>query len=146
MKKILILLLSFAFTAVLVAQELPKDVEKVYKKAEKHKSKKELNQAVNAYKEVLRSVAHVPSMISIGEIEMNMRKPANYRMAYEYYDMAIKSLEMGIASTDKKKHKKYLGEMRDEIVPKRNKCKSHVDDFDKSKSLKQKGKRLLDEE
>lgn len=129
-----------------MAQELPKDVEKVYKVAEKHKSKKELNQAVKAYKEVIRSVHHVPSMINIGDIEMNMRKPPNYRAAFEYYDMAIKALEAGIASSDKKKHKKYLGEMRDELVPKRNKCKSYVDDFDKAKDLKQSGKSLLDEE
>lgn len=146
MKKLLFLLLCASFSLVTIAQELPKDVEKVYKTAEKHKSKKELNQAVDAYKEVIRSVQHVPSMISIGHIEMNMRKPPNYRAAYEYYDMAIRTLEAGIASSDKKKHKKYLGEMRDELVPKRNKCKSYVEDFDKAKQLKQGGKSLLDDE
>lgn len=146
MKKFLFVALGLCFSMLAISQELPKDVEKVYKMAEKHKSKNELNQAVNAYKEVIRSVPHVPSMISIGDIEMNMRKPPNYRAAHEYYDMAIRSLEAGIAASDKKKHKKYLGDMRDELVPKRSKCKSYMNDFDKAKQLKQSGKSLLDEE
>ncbi|MDA3890061.1 MAG: hypothetical protein PF517_00195 [Salinivirgaceae bacterium] len=146
MKKLLILLLSFSFASAILAQDLPNDVKKVYKAAERYKSKKQLNQAVDSYKEVIRSVNHVPSMISIAEIEMDMRQPPNYRVAYEYLDMAIKSLEAGIASSDKKKHKKYLGAMRDELVPKRSKAKSYVDDFDKAKGLKQGGKRLFDED
>lgn len=146
MKKLVILLLNLVFTGFLFAQDLPDDVEKVYKAAERFKSKKELNQAVDAYKEVLRSVNHVPSMVSIGEIEMDMRQPPNYRMAYEYYDQAIKTLESGMASTTKKSEKKYLTEQRDELIPKRNKAKSYVDDFDKAKELKQDGNRLMDDE
>ena len=146
MKKLVILLLNLVFTGFLFAQDLPDDVEKVYKAAERLKSKKELNQAVDAYKEVLRSVNHVPSMVSIGEIEMDMRQPPNYRMAYEYYDKAIKTLESGMASTTKKSEKKYLTEQRDELIPKRNKAKSYVDDFDKAKELKQDGNRLMDDE
>jgi tetratricopeptide (TPR) repeat protein len=146
MKKLVVLLLNLVFAGFLFAQELPDDVEKVYKSAERFKSKKELNQAVDAYKEVLRSVNHVPSMVSIGEIEMDLRQPPNYRMAYEYYDQAIKTLESGMASATKKSVKKYLTEQRDELIPKRNKAKSYVDDFDKAKELKQDGNRLMEEE
>lgn len=146
MKKLIILSIGLAFAGFTFAQELPDDVEKVYKAAERFKSKKELNQAVDAYKEVLRSVSHVPSMVSIANIEMDMRQPPNYRMAYEYYDKAITELENGIAATTKNKEKKYLGEQRDELVPKRNKAKSYVDDFDKAMELKQGGIQLLDEE
>jgi len=144
MKKLFMLFISLAVAGFTFAQELPDDVEKVYKAAEHYKSKKELNQAVDAYKEVLRSVNHVPSMVSIANIEMDMRQPPNYRMAYEYYDKAINELESGIASATKNKEKKYLSEQRDELIPKRNKAKSHVDDFDKAKDLKG-GNNLLDE-
>ncbi len=146
MKKLAVLLISLTFGGLLFAQELPKDVEKVYKEAEHLKSKEKLNEAVAAYKEVLRSVDHVPSMTSIADIEMNMRKPPNYRTAYEYLDKAIKTLESGIAATSKKSQKKYLEKQRDELIPKRNKAKSYVDDFDKAKELKQDGKKLLDED
>jgi len=145
MKKLFIVFLNVVFALVVVAQDLPKDVEKVYKNAERLKSKKELNPAVAAYKEVLRSVDHVPSMISIAEIEMFMRKPANYRMAYEYYDMAIKALDAGIASATKKSHKKYMTEQRDELIPRRKNAKSHVKDFDNAKEQKMGGKRLLED-
>lgn len=145
MKRLFFLILNLAVAGFMFAQELPDDVEKVYKSAERYKSKEELNQAVNAYKEVLRSVDHVPSMVSIGEIEMDMRQPPNYRMAYEYYDKAIKTLESQIAAVPKKNQKEKLGEMRDELIPKRNKAKSFVDDFDKAKDLKEGGNSLMDE-
>lgn len=145
MKRLFTVIMCVAFVGFVFAQDLPKDVEKVYKTAEKLKSKKELNQAVAAYKDVLRSVDHVPSMISIADIEMNMRKPPNYRMAYDYYNSAINSIEAGIASTDKRKQKKYLTGMRDELVPKRKKAQSYVKDFDKAKDLKKGGNRLMDD-
>jgi tetratricopeptide (TPR) repeat protein len=144
MKKLMVVLISFAISGFLYAQELPKDVEKVYKNAEHLKSKEKLNEAVAAYKEVLRSVDHIASMVSIAEIEMDMRKPPNYRIAYEYLDKAIQVYESGIAAADKKRQKAYLQEKRDELIPKRNKAKSFVDDFDKAKDLKQGGARLME--
>ena len=144
MKKLLILLIGIISVGFLSAQELPKDVEKIYKGAEHLKKKKQLNQAINAYKEVLRSVDHVPSMVSIAQIEMEIRTPPNYRTAYKYYNMAITELERQIATTDKKKDKYKLAQEHERLTPKRKKAKSHVDDFDKAKDLKKDGDRLLE--
>lgn len=142
--KTLFLLISIMIVGLLSAQELPKDVEKIYKSAEHLKKKKQLNQAVNAYKEVLRSIDHVPSMVSIAQIEMEIRTPPNYRTAYEYYDMAITELEIQITTTDKKKAKYKLTQEHERLIPKRKKAKSHIDDFDKAKDLKKDGNRLLE--
>ena len=146
MKKIFILLIGITCATFIFAQDLPKDVAKVYKGAEHLKSKKKLNEAVAAYKEVIRSVNHVPSMVSIANIEMNMRKPPNYRAAYEYYDMAIKELESQIATASKNKDKAKFAKQREGLIPRRNKAKSFVDDFDKAKDLKKGGSRLLEDE
>ena len=146
MKTVLLVLISIMSVGLLSAQELPKDVEKIYKGAEHLKKKKQLNEAVNAYKEVLRSVDHVPSMASIAQIEMEIRTPPNYRTAYKYYDMAITELERQITATDKKKEKYKLAQEHERLTPKRKKAKSHVDDFDKAKDLKKGGMRLMEEE
>lgn len=146
MKTLLLLLISVMTLGFVNAQDLPKDVAKIYKGAEHLKKKKELNQAVDAYKEVLRNVDHVPSMASIGQIEMEIRTPPNYRVAYKYYNMAITELERQIAITKKDKDKYKLAKERERLIPKRKKAKSHVDDFDKAKQLKQGGNRLMDED
>jgi|GEM_PF-6941665 hypothetical protein len=146
MKKSFILLVVIAFSGITLAQELPSDVEKVYKGAEKLKSKKEYKLAIVEYKEVLRSVNHVPSMVSIGEISMELMSPPNYRMAYEYYDKAIQELGIQISGASKDKDKARLGQQIEELTPKRNRAKSYVDDFDKSKDKKQEGNRLMEEE
>ncbi len=146
MKKLFILLISIACTGFIFAQDLPKDVEKVYKGAEHLKKKKKLTEAVAAYKEVVRSVNHVPSLVSIATIEMDMRKPPNYRVAYEYYDKAIRELESQIAAASKNRDKSKFAKEREVLIPKRNKAKSFVDDFDEVKELKQGGNRLLEDE
>jgi hypothetical protein len=84
-------------------------------------------------------------MVSIANIEMNMRKPPNYRAAYEYYNMAIKELESQIATASKNKDKAKFAKQREELIPRRSRAKSFVDDFDKAKELKQGGNRLLDD-
>ena len=145
MKKLSVLLISIAYAGFVFAQDLPKDVAKVYKGAEHLKSKKELTLAVKAYKEVLRSVNHVPSLISIATIEMEIRTPPNYRVAHEYFNKAIKELESQIATAQKNKVKAKLAKERETLIPKRNKAKSFVDDFDKAKKLKQGGNRLMDD-
>jgi len=146
MKKTIILLVVIAVSGLTIAQELPSDVEKVYKNAEKLKNKKEYKLAIVEYKEVIRRVNHVPSLVSIGEISMELMSPPNYRMAYEYYDKAIIELssQMSVASKDKEKAK--LGQQIEELTPKRNRAKSYVDDFDKSKEKKQEGNRLMEDE
>lgn len=126
------------------AQKLPKDIQKVYDQAEKYENKGDFKQAVATYKDVLRSVDHVPTMIQIGDLQMRRAQP-HYREAYEYYQMAITSLDHGIATADKNSVKKRMVKLRDETTPKRNKAKSYVDDFDKAKELKQGGSRLLDD-
>jgi hypothetical protein len=146
MKKLIIVINLLILSGFIFAQELPKDVQRVYKGAEHLKSKKKLSEAVAAYKEVLRSVDHVPSMISIADIEMNMRKPPNYSVAYKYYDMAINELDKQIASTSKKRVKASLAKQIDELIPKRKKAKSHVSDFDKLREQKKHGQQMLEEE
>ncbi|MFA6404118.1 MAG: hypothetical protein WCX31_21200 [Salinivirgaceae bacterium] len=146
MKKSFILLVVIAFSGITLAQELPSDVDKVYKGAEKLKNKKEYKLAIVEYKEVLRSVNHVPSMVSIGEISMELMSPPNYRMAYEYYDKAIQELGIQILGASKDKEKARLGQQIEELTPKRNRAKSYVDDFDKAKDKKQEGNRLMEGE
>jgi len=146
MKKFIIIINLLLFSGFIFAQELPKDVQRVYKGAEHLKSKKRLSEAVAAYKEVLRSVNHVPSMISIADIEMNMRKPPNYRVAYEYYDMAINELNNQISSASKKRVKASLAKQQEQLIPKREKAKSHVSDFDKLREQKKRGQQLLEDE
>jgi hypothetical protein len=145
MRKIIMLLIVLSFTGITIAQDLPSDVEKVYNGAEKLKNKKEYKLAITEYKEVLRSVKHVPSMESIGDISMNLMSPPNYRMAYEYYDKAIQELGNQISAASKNREKAKLGEEIERITPKRNKAKSHVDDFDNSKGKKEDGNRLKEE-
>jgi tetratricopeptide (TPR) repeat protein len=144
MKSTVIILITVFFSSTLFSQELPKDVNKTYKVAEHLKSKKKYKDAIIEYKEVLRSVEHIPSMISIADIDMYKIKPANYREAYKYYDMAISQLNYAISEADKNSQKKYLTNKRDELIPKRKKAKSYVDDFDKAKELKHDGEHLLD--
>ena len=144
MKVVLLLIMGVMSIGFLSAQDLPKDVEKVYKGAEHLKKKKQYSQAVSAYKEVLRSVDHVPSMASIGEIEMELRSPPNYREAYEYYNKAIIELERQISATEKKKEKYKLAQEYERLVPKRKRAKTFVDDFDKAKNQKHDGDRLLE--
>lgn len=135
------------FIASVFSQSLPKDVEKVYKAAEKMQSKKEFNKAVELYKEVLRSVpTHYKSMENIGDIEMKLRAKPNYTQAYENYQKAIDVLNSAIPSAEKKKVKKYLIGEKERITPKCNKAKSFAEDFDKAKDNHEKGKRLLDDE
>lgn len=144
MKKLFLLLLMSVFISTAYTQELQKDVQKVYDYAEKLKGKGEYKQAVLKYKEVLRSVSHVPSMISIGDIQMDRLTP-HYREAYEYYDMAINALTQAIPATEKKSAIKYMTKLKDETIPKRNKAKSFVEDFDKAKEQKEGGSRLLED-
>lgn len=147
MKKIVVLLISITLCSILFAQTLPKDVQKVYNQAEKYQRKKDFDRAVDAYKEVLRSVPnHYKSMENIGDIEMILRPKPNYRPAHEYYQQALNVLDAGIAQADRKKVKKFLIEERDRIVPKRNKAKSYVKDFNKAKQNREKGNRLLEDE
>lgn len=144
MRKLLLLLFTVAICGSAYTQQLPKDVQKVYDYAEKLKGKGEYKQAVLKYKEVLRSVNHIPSMISIGDIQMDRLTP-HYREAYEYYEMAINNLNQGIAIADKRSVIKHLTKLRDETIPKRNKAKSFVSDFDKAKEKKHDGHRLLED-
>lgn len=147
MKKSLLLMLVLALLGNIYSQELPKDVAKVFAKAEKYQKKKQWDNAVDGYKEVLRSVpSHYKSMENIGDIEMKLRPKPNYRPAYEYYQKAIDVLDAGISQSDKKKVKKYLAEEKKRIEPKRNKAKSHVKDFDRAKQNHEKGNRLMDDE
>jgi hypothetical protein len=144
MKKIIFAVLIM--TAIqLQAQQLPKDVEKVYQLAEKQKKHEEYKQAIVTYKEVLRSVEHVASCESIGQIAMELMTPPNYRIAYEFYDRAIKELERQIGATDKKRVKADLAQHIERLIPKRNKAKSYVDDFDKAKDQRQDGNRLMED-
>jgi tetratricopeptide (TPR) repeat protein len=145
MKKMFMLMLVLAVYGVSMAQELPPDVEKVYKGAEKLKNKEEYKLAITEYKNVLRSVNHVPSMESIAEIAMELMRPPNYRMAYEYYDKAIQELENQQASASKKKEKENINEHIQLLTPKRNKAKSYVDDFEKAKDKKEDGNRLKED-
>jgi len=145
MKKLFFLFLSVFLMVQIQGQDLPKDVEQVYKGAEKLKSHKDYDQAIAAYKEVLRSVEHVPSLESIGQIQMELRSMPNYREAYEYYDRAIKELERQINLTDKRREKAELAEYREKLIPKRNKAKSYVDQFDDAKERRQDGNRLMDD-
>jgi len=144
MKKSLLILLSIFLLGSLSAQDLPKEVQKVFDKAEKHAKKKEYIEALAAYKEVLRSMEHVPSLIGAGDVQF-YRKPPMYTSATEFYGRAIAALDAGIAGTDKKSVKKVMENKKAEIVPRFNKSKSHAKDFNKSKSLKQDGNRLLDD-
>ena len=73
MKKLLVVCFLLIPMLMLHAQELPKDVEKVYKGAERLKSRKDYQQAIAAYKEVLRSVYHDPSMVAIAELDMDLQ-------------------------------------------------------------------------
>lgn len=147
MKKSLFILLIFALFGTLSAQTLPKDVAKVYKSAEKLKSKKQYDRAVEAYKEVLKSVpGHYKSMESIGDIEMKLRARPNYRNAFEYYQKALNALDAGIAGTDKKKVQQYLQNEKKRIVPNFNKAKAETEAFNKAKSNRAKGNRLMDDE
>ncbi|HAN00803.1 MAG TPA: hypothetical protein DCQ26_19585 [Marinilabiliales bacterium] len=145
MKRFLVSIVLLTFIGSVIAQDLPSDVEKVYKGAEKLKSRKEYKSAINAYKEVLRSVSHIPSMESIAEISMELMTPPNYRMAYEYYDKAISELERQLAATTKRKEQTQIGLDIQRLTPKRNKAKSYVDDFDKAKDMKNDGNRLMDD-
>lgn len=145
MKQIFLTLTLMALIGSIFAQELPSDVEKVYKGAEKLKDRKEYKKAINAYKEVLRSVNHIPSMESIAEISMELMTPPNYRMAYEYYDKAINELEQQLAATSKKKDKAQIGSDIQRLTPKRNRAKSYVEDFDKAKDQKKDGNRLMED-
>lgn len=146
MKNLIIAFASLFIFAQLGAQDLPKDVEQVYKGAEKLKSKKDYDQAIGAYKEVLRSVKHVPSMISIGDIEMTLKPRPNYRNAAEYYQMAIDELGHQINIAPKKKDKGRLAKLREEVEPKRNKAQSFTKDADKAKDNRERGNRLLEDD
>jgi tetratricopeptide (TPR) repeat protein len=145
MKSITLFVMAVIFALTALGQELPKDVEKVYDNAEKLKRQEKYDMAIAEYKEVLRSVSHLPSMIAIADIQMVLRANPNYREAYEYYDLAIQNIDAGIAAASKERDKKYLKEMRTDLVPKRNKAKSYVDQFDGAKENKMKGSRLLEE-
>lgn len=147
MKTVIIAILSIFLFSQLNAQELPKDVEKVYKEAEKLKNKKDYDQAISAYKEVLRSVNHVPSMVSIADIEMTLKPRPNYRNAAEYYQAAIDELGHQINIAPKSKDKKRLSEYRSELEPKRNKAQSYTDDADDAKDNREERKnRLMEDE
>jgi predicted nucleic acid-binding Zn-ribbon protein len=146
MKKLLVIIAVLFSGFLAKSQDLPKDVEKVYKGAEKLKSRKDYQDAVAAYKEVLRSVNHVPSMVSIAEIEMDLKPSPNYTIAYDYLDKAIRELELQISAAKKNKEKAFLGKEIQRLTPKRNKAKSHVDDYNKLRENKQDGKRLLEDE
>jgi tetratricopeptide (TPR) repeat protein len=146
MKNLIIALIAMLFVTQLTAQELPKDVEKVYSEAEKLKSKGDYDQAIKAYKEVIRSVKHVPSMISIGDIEMTLKPRPNYRNAAEYYTMAVEELGNQINLAPKKGEKKKLAELREQTVPKMNKAQSYTDDFDNAKEKRSGGSRLMEDE
>lgn len=144
MKKYLLILLSVFVIGTLNAQDLPKEVQKVFEKAEKHAKKKEYSQALAAYKEVLRSGEHLPSLIGAGDLQF-YRKPPQYRSALEFYERALSACDAGIAATNKKSVKKYLKEKKEEITPRKNKAQSHVNDFDKQRGNTNNGKRLLDD-
>jgi hypothetical protein len=144
MKRIIFAVLFMAAFS-LQAQELPKDVQKLFEQAEKQKKHEEYKQAIVTYKEVLRSVEHVASCESIGQIAMELMTPPNYRMAYEFYDRAITELERQMTATDKKRIKAELAEHIERLIPKRNKAKSYVDDFDKAKEQRQDGNRLMED-
>lgn len=147
MKKLLVLSIALFASTVIMAQDqdLPKDVEKVFKGAERLKSKGEYNSALDAYNEVLRSVEHVESLISCGNIEMELKAKPNYREAYGYYDRAIKEIEHQINIASKRKDKGRWALLREELIPKRKKAKSYVDQFDKAKERREKGNRLLED-
>lgn len=145
MRKLLIILIAFIIIQGIKAQELPDDVQKTINSAEKYTKKGDYDQAIAAYKEVLRSVEHFPSLINAGDIEMKLRAQPNYRAAYDYYTRALSAIDQAIASTDKRSVKKYLSNLELEVIMNQNKAKSHVDDFDKAKELKEGGNRLLED-
>ncbi len=144
MKKLVIILLSLFLAGNIYSQDLPKDVQKVFNRAEKLKKKKEYNQAITAYKEVLRSVEHVPSLISAGDIELYRAKP-QHREAYKYYTRAINALDQGIASSESGSAKKHMAKLKEETIPKLNKAKTYVDQFERGKQQKEGGNRLLED-
>ncbi|MBI9067466.1 MAG: hypothetical protein JEZ09_09255 [Salinivirgaceae bacterium] len=147
MKKIILVLFITTFIGSAYSQSLPKDVEKVYKAAEKMQSKKEFNKSVELYKEVLQSVPdHYQSLENIGDIEMKLRAKPNYTQAFENYQKALDIVNSALSSAEKRKVKKYLSAEKDRITPKCNKAKSFVKDFDKAKENHEKGKRLMDDE
>ncbi len=145
MRKILIVIALFAAGTV-CAQDLSKDVSKELKLAEHHRSKKEANEAIMAYKEVIRSYAHIESMEAIGDINMKERAIPKYTEACEYYQMALDELSKQIAAADKKSDKAKLGKDYQRIEPKRNKACSYVEDYEEMKEEKKAGSRLLEEE
>jgi tetratricopeptide (TPR) repeat protein len=147
MKKLVIFLMALVAGTVIIAQEqeLPNDVEKVFKGAERLKSKGEYNKALSAYNEVLRSVEHVESLVSCGNIEMELKAKPNYREAFGYYDRAIKEIEHQINIADKRKDKGRWAQLREELVPKRKKAQSYVDQFDDAKEQRERGNRLLED-
>lgn len=146
MKNLGLTLISLLIVMITFGQELPKDVKKVYEQAQKQQKKENYDQAVDLYKEVLRSVNHVPSMEAIGIIELEKRENPRYRIALEYFEMALTTLDQQIAAVDKPKAKKYLKEQKERIIPKRNKAASYVDDFDGVKDKRKDGKDLLKNE
>ncbi len=147
MKKLLFVVLACFGMVLAQGQELPKDVAKIFKMAEKLQDKKEYDSAIEAYKEVLRSVPdHVQSMENIGDIESRLRPKPNYRQACESYEKALEALSSQIQSTNKKAVQAVLGQKYKEIEPKKNYACSHVEDFDDAKERRQRGNRLLEEE
>lgn len=144
MKKFILIGIAILLFSGLQAQDLPKEVQKVFDQAEKYHKKKNYDQALKAYKEVLRSMEHLPSLIAAGDVQF-YRKPAQYRSALEFYTRALAACDAGISATDKKSVKKYLNEKKTEITPRRNKAQSHVDDFEKIRGNKDNGNRLLDD-
>jgi tetratricopeptide (TPR) repeat protein len=146
MKKLIVVCFLLVPMLMLQAQDLPKDVEKVYKGAERLKSRKDYQQAIAAYKEVLRSVNHVPSMVAIAEIEMDLKPQPTYSIAFEYLDKAIRELEMQLSTAKKNKDKAQIAQEIQRLKPKWNKAKSYVEDFDELRDNKEKGQRLLEDE
>lgn len=146
MKNLIIALLAIFFVSSIQGQSLPKDVEQVYNAAEKEKGKKNYNKAVELHKNVLRSVNYIPSLVSIGDIEMILKPKPNYREAAEYYSKAVEEIANQINLASKKGHIKKLTQLRDEVTPKRNKAQSYVDDFDKAIDKRSGGSRLMDDD
>lgn len=147
MRKLIFLWVALAAGTSIMAQdqELPKDVEKVFKGAERLKSKGEYNRALEAYNEVLRSVEHVESLVSCGNIEMELKSKPNYRQAYDYYNRAIKEIEHQINIADKRRDKGRWAQLREELIPKRKKANSYVEQFDDAKQRRERGNRLLED-
>ncbi len=144
MKTLMIIILSLCVSTSIFSQDLPKDVKKVFNSAEKLKKKKEYNKAIAAYKDVLRSVEHVPSLISAGDIELYRAKP-QHREAYKYYTRAIAALDQGIAISESSSAKQHMSKLKTETIPKQKKAKSYLDQFERGKQQKEGGNRLLDD-